>query len=282
VVVSFTPQVFLSKGHDRFDKAYQGNFSPLQANQLAFSNDLSPSLERDIATALLSHAITLRDEPLLNMALRARASGTPWGRVRYAMLYPLGRLEGVLYRLADDFQVWKFLRGQPPTETSPPRATASPDWTALADSADRFTLATSGNNPWGIEDQYYTRYGQYFLKQKGTKSPEVWLANLKQGYGWPELDLLLRLLQERGARPLIVTMPKHGIFDDYAGLPGTARRAYYERFSSAVAPYGFPLETFQRYDSTKFFLNDPDSHMSPKGWLVYDQLVDAYYHSTLR
>jgi D-alanine transfer protein len=140
----------------------------------------------------------------------------------------------------------------------------------------------ANSNQWGIENQIFARHGRYYLKQKGEKDSTEWLANLREGYGWPEFDLLMRLLRERGAKPLVVTMPKHGLFDEFGGLSGPVRDQYYEKFRAAVAPYGFPVETFEQYDTVKYFLRDPDSHMSPKGWIRYDQLADSFYHHTLR
>jgi D-alanine transfer protein len=282
LIISFTPQVFIGKGHDRFDQAYRENFSPLQATVLAFSNDLSPALTRDVAAQLLKHGATLRHELLLRAALRARTSDTSLGRLGYLALYPLGRLQEAFYRLADDFLVWRALSDRNGIGRSPRSAREPLNWTLLADSADRFTRAHSSGNAWGIEDEFFAQNGHYFLKQKGAEDSAEWLANLQEGYGWPELDLLLRLLRERGAKPLVVTMPKHGLFGEFAGLNAPVRSQYYDRFRAAVAPYGFPVETFQQYDTVKYFLNDPDSHMSPKGWLRYDQLVDAFYHDSLR
>jgi len=282
LIISFTPQVFTSKGHDRFDQAYRGNFSPLQATVLVLSNDLSPALTRDLATRLLKHGATLRHELLLGAVLRTRASGTNLGRLGYLALYPLAWLQEAFYRVADDGLVWHSLSDRKEIDRSERTAAEPLNWTVLADSADRFTRAHSSGNAWGIEDEFLAQNGRYFLKRKGAKDSVQWLANLQEGYGWPELDLLLRLLKERGAKPLVVTMPKHGLFDEVSGLSAPVRSRYYDRFRAAVAPYGFPVETFQQYDTVKYFLNDPDSHLSPKGWLSYDQLVDAFYHDSLR
>lgn len=282
LLVSFTPQVFIGKGHDRFDEMYRGNFSPLQATVLAFSNDLSPALARDLATQLLKHAATLRHEILLRAALSARARDTGFGRAMYLALYPLGMMQEGFYRIADDFLVWRALSEWKDKDRLPRPPAEPPNWSVLADSADRYTRAHASGNQWGIEDKFFAQYGRYFLKQKGAKDSTEWLASLNEGYGWPELDLLLRLLKERGAKPLIITTPKHGLFDEFAGLNAPVRIRYYDKFRAAVAPYGFPVETFEQYDTVKYFLNDPDSHLSPRGWLRYDQLVDAFYHDSLR
>jgi len=282
LIVSFTPQVFISKGHERFDEMYRGNFSPLQATVLAFNSDLSPALARDLAIQLLKHGVTLRHEILLHAALRARSHDTRFGKVMYLALYPLGMMQEGFYRVADDFLVWRTLSEQKGKGRSPRTAGEPPNWSILADSAERYTRAFASGNQWGIEDKFFAQHGRYFLKQKDAKDSTEWLANLKEGYGWPELDLLLRLLKERGAKPLIITTPKHGLFDEFAGLNAPVRTRYYDKFRAAVAPYGFAVETFEQYDTVKYFLNDPDSHLSPKGWLRYDQLVDAFYHDSLR
>jgi D-alanine transfer protein len=281
LVISFTPQVFIGKGRDRFDQMYRGNFSPLQATELAFSNDLSPGLSRDLSLQLLKHGVTLRHEILLRAALNARASDTRFGNALYLSLYPLGMVQAGFYRVADYFLVWRSL-SEWKEKSSAPRFTGEPlNWIVLADSADRYTRDHASGNQWGIEDKFFAQHGRYFLKQKGSKDSTEWKANLAEGYGWPEFELLLRLLKERGAKPLVVTTPKHGRFDEFAGLSAPVRSRYYDKFRAAVAPYGFPVETFEQYDTVKYFLNDPDSHLSPKGWLLYDQLADAFYHDSL-
>jgi poly-D-alanine transfer protein DltD len=55
VVLSFTPSIFFGRSDSRVEAAYRGNFSPLQASLLIFSSDLSPSLNQDLAVALLKH-----------------------------------------------------------------------------------------------------------------------------------------------------------------------------------------------------------------------------------
>jgi D-alanine transfer protein len=282
VVVSFTPSAYISIGTDRFDKAYLGNFSPLQANALAFNTDLSPDLTRDLAGALLKHSVTLNDEPLLSATLRARASGTLLGQARFIALYPLGRLQELLYRMADDFLAYRALRATAGSRPPPDRPAGPVDWAALTDSAQRVSRARASNNSLGMENKFYNEFQRYFLRQKGVANSQNWLRKLDQGYGWPDLDLLLRLLRERGARALIVCTPQPGVFDDFTGLPDTVRQRFYDRFRAAAAPYGFPVETFERFDMDTFFLNDPDSHFSPKGWLYYDRLVDSFYHDSLQ
>ena len=281
LIVSFTPQVFVEKNHSRFDQMYRGNFSPLQATVLAVSNDLSPALARDLANQLLKHGATLRHEILLRALLTARASDTGLGKTMYLALYPLGLMQEAFYRFADDCLVWRSLSDRKRRDR-PPASVLPLNWADLADSAERYTRARASGNQWGVEDKFFAENGAYFLKQEGRKDSTEWLADLRDGYGWPELDLLMRLLRERGAKPLVVTMPKHGLFEEFAGLSAPVRSRYYDKFRAAVAPYGFPVETFEQYDTVKYFLNDPDSHMSPKGWLRYDQLVDAFYHDSLR
>ena len=282
LVISFTPQVFIGKGHDRFDEMYRGNFSPLQATELCFSTDLSPALSRDLSAQLLKHGLTLKHEILLRAALNARASDTWYGKAIYFALYPLGLIQESFYRIADDFLVWRSFSDLTEKERVSKTTHEPLNWTVVADSADRYTREHAASNQWGIEDKIFARHGRYFLKQKGSKDSTEWLANLQEGYGWPELDLLMRLLKERGARALVITTPKHGLFDEFAGLSAPVRSKYYIKFRAAVAPYGFPVETFEQYDTVKYFLNDPDSHLSPKGWIRYDELVDAFYHDSLR
>ena len=69
----------------RVEAAYRGNFSPLQASVLVFSSDLSPSLSPETWPSQLLEARRGPSSPnrFCNLALLARASGTPLARALY-------------------------------------------------------------------------------------------------------------------------------------------------------------------------------------------------------
>ena len=68
VVVSLSPAWFFNRLAARAD-GYAGNFSQLQADELAFNTRLSLKLRQDAARRMLQYPATLKNRPLLKFAL---------------------------------------------------------------------------------------------------------------------------------------------------------------------------------------------------------------------
>ena len=43
-----------------------------------------------------------------------------------------------------------------------------------------------------------------------------------------------------------------------------------------------PVHTFADVDSDAFFLSENRSHLSDKGWAVYDRTINAFVHDSIR
>src|ERR1700733_2507768 len=78
VAFSMSPGWFLTQVFD--PKWYEGNFSHLQAYELAFSGDLSHGLKRDIARRMLSYPKTLDNQWLLEFTLHRLAADSSLDR----------------------------------------------------------------------------------------------------------------------------------------------------------------------------------------------------------
>ncbi len=99
---------------------------------------------------------------------------------------------------------------------------------------------------------------------------------------WDDLELLLETLRAVGARPLVLNTPIKGVFWEFTGVSAAARARFYQHFDSVTAPFGFPTRGFAEYDSDPNFLMEFGSHLSQKGWLVYDKTIDGFYHEATR
>ena len=58
---------------------------------------------------------------------------------------------------------------------------------------------------------------QETLRLRNTRSDEAFLSTLERNQEWVDLELLLRELNELGARPLLLSMPIHGGWYDHCG-----------------------------------------------------------------
>ena len=104
---------------------------------------------------------------------------------------------------------------------------------------------------------------------------------MERSQEWVDLELLLRELNELGARPLLLSMPIHGGWYDYFGVTYTARRAYYEKLRGISARYHVPVVDFADHDADRSFCRDPMGHLAPDGLLYYDQVLDGFFHDAI-
>ena len=127
-----------------------------------------------------------------------------------------------------------------------PRPTSSPippsggrplDWSILQRQADALYRAQSDNNEFGLDNRRWDRdFRQEMPRQKNTRSDEEFLRTLRENQEWIDLELLLRVLTEFGARPLLLSMPIHGGWYDQCGVTYTARWAYYREAARDRCP----------------------------------------------
>ena len=107
---------------------------------------------------------------------------------------------------------------------------------------------------------------------------DYFIQKMSNSKEWQDLDILLSVLKETGAQPLILSRPLNGTLWNAMGVSSAARRVYYDRLEKAVQPYGFPLVDFSDQDTNRFFSIDLSSHTSRLGWVYIDQALDNFYH----
>jgi poly-D-alanine transfer protein DltD len=92
------------------------------------------------------------------------------------------------------------------------------------------------------------------------------------------LDILLRILHELGARPLILSRPMNSPFLQALGISRQAQGVFYKKLHDAVESYKIPIVDFHTYDTDKYFSVDQTSHPSLLGWIYVNQALDAFEH----
>ena len=278
LAISVLPGAIVHGGADNRD-FYAGNFSRLHAGELAFSTDLSFDLKRGAARRMLDFPTTLAPDPLLRFALERLADGSPLSRALYSAVLPLGKLHTLILRLQDHWEPLAFIRQQPDLDPAVPRRPAPLDWQSLTTRAGREAAQQAGSNPFGIDDRLWRRSTATWKAMANTRSGRAFIRDVETATGWTDLDLLLRALNEFGARPLLLSAPLKGPFFDYWGVPYQARQVYYDRLRATVGSHDLPLRDFAEHDGDPYFVVDLRAHLSPAGWAYYDQALDAFYHS---
>jgi D-alanine transfer protein len=285
VAISLTPWWFYKRLTTRPD-AYAGNFSDLHAGELVFHTRLSLPLKQDAARRMLQFPATLETRPLLRFALENLADGSPLGLACYHAVLPLGLMHNAIVRYQDHWSVVRYLWNHPPN-TSPltaPRSTPppAPDWPMLHRQAGSLYRAHSNNNKFGLDNKRWDNvYRHEVLRLRNAPSEEdAFLRTLERSQEWDDLELLLRELNELGARPLLLSMPLHGGWCGQCGITYTARRVYYEKLRGISTRYHAPVVDFANHEADQSFLTDP-GHLAPGGFLYFDQVLDAFFHDAL-
>ena len=130
--VSLSPYWFFDRLTARAD-AYAGNFSPLQAGELAFNTHTSLPLRQDAARRMLQYPATVANRPLLKFALESLADGSPLSLACYDAVLPLGIAQNAILRYLDHWRVVQYLWKHPEITSSPvsPRSGEQLDWPML-------------------------------------------------------------------------------------------------------------------------------------------------------
>jgi D-alanine transfer protein len=281
VVISLSPFWFFER-LTAWAKQYIGNFSDLHAGELAFNPCLSLELRRDAARRMLQFPATLANRPLLRFALENLADGSPLSLACYDAVLPLGIMHNAILRYQDHWSVVCYLWKRSARTSTTPRIASPLDWPKLHQQADLSYRAHSNNNEFGLDNEMWDRgFRQETLQLRNARSDEEFLHTLERNQEWVDLELLLRGLNELGARPLLLSMPIHGHWYDHCGITYTGRRAYYEKLRGICARYQAPLLDFADHDADQSFCHDTLGHLAPNGLVYYNQIFDGFFHDVI-
>ncbi len=291
LVVSDSPSWFVARGGVT-PAAYGHSFLPEVAFSFVFEAPISPALREAGAHRMLAYPAPLREEPLLALAARDLADPTPIHRAEYAALVPIGRLATWVLGVRDAARtvafVWRlrWLRPDPP-------GPSLDDWEQVTTLATRVAQGEDTTNPFGFTDATYRELRRrprfqnaLALYRSGASNrdgallppPTDWETAMSGSAAWKDLRLELRVLDELGARPLVWTLPLPGVYDDYTPLSARARRTYYDRYEHVVERARVAWLDFRAQEEEPYFLADPGSHLSARGWAFADRALDVFWH----
>lgn len=276
VAFSMSPGWFFTEAFD--PKWYEGNFSHLQAYQLAFSGDLSAELKHDIARRMLDYPKTLENQWLLEFTLRRLAGGSMLDRGLYAVIWPLGQLENAIGRAQDHFEAALHILDEDAKLSAPSRrGLRALNWNSLVKRAAQFAV---NNTAVQAKRNEVVKKRQNFSNTHVTKAAQTqnFVKMVKNAKEWTDLELLLRVFGELGAQPLLLSMPVEDIRLDVYGVSPEARTAYLRRLDETAARYDVALLDFREHQKDPAFLVDFLDHLSPQGWLYYNKALDDFYH----
>jgi D-alanine transfer protein len=279
VVVSFTPSMFEFSEVGLTD--YMSNFSQLHADELVFDAPLSTQLKSAIAKRMLAYPVTLEHAPLLRFALHELAVDTPISLAMVRAIWPLGEMEIAALKLEDHASLLNYLwtRKYIPR---PVRQPAAIDWAKEVENAQTDQLAHTPSNSFGMDFSRWRAYEHLFnLKVRPGSQDKEFLDKLQQSTEWTDFELMLQVLRELGAKPLLLSRPYNGTLFNVMGVSTNALNTYYDKLETTVAPYQYPLLDFRQFTGDPYFSADKYSHTNLEGWVYVDQALDAFYHGEL-
>ena len=282
VVISLTPSMF-------FDlptvsaKYYAGDFSRLHANEMVFSSSISFDLKQSIASRMLDYPDTFANDPILGFALQNLAGKSPQSFLLYYLSMPIGWLQTQVIQLQDHWEILNWIYANPQTLLPVSRKTYPIDWNAEIARAQKLQAALTSTNPYGIENEVWSKRPSLKMGENITPfaSDEKFIQEVSTSKQWEDFELLLSVLQEQGAQPLILSRPLNGVMWTAIGVSMPARQVYYAMLQKTVQSYGFPLVDFYDQDTNPLFSIDIYSHASRLGWVYVDQTLDAFHHNKI-
>jgi D-alanine transfer protein len=282
VVISLSPTMFVARKSPNLTDRYNGNFSSLQALTILLSGDLSSNLKADIAKRFLDRPSMLQRNKLVHVTTNLVSKGPLMPRFLYYAVLPAAQLQRLLLEAQDKILVLGHILIDPRWRTTVMRPVPRQlDWSWLVSDATAKFQAQGSTNPFTLEDNWWEAYKTALMAQENRSSDAEFLRDMEQSEAWLDLEPTLRILQELQAQPLILSMPFHGKYLDYAGVSAAARAKYYARVRELAARYGARTAILDDHEYDPYFLRDLGSHPSPKGWIYYDQAIDAFYHDNV-
>lgn len=133
------------------------------------------------------------------------------------------------------------------------------------------------NNEFHMENEIFDmNYREKLSKLKNKKINDSYKGSME----YEDFQLVLDILQEYEAKPLIISLPLNGYFYDYMGFPLQERQDYYEKVKIQVEEADFTFVDLSMYEYEKYFFED-SIHPSLKGWVHIDQAIQSFINEEL-
>ncbi len=273
VVLSLSPSFFQTEEVDA--KYFEGNSSKLQLKEFFGSDHFSDTLKQDVADEILRYPKVYEGDWMLEFTLNRHARRTQWDRVLLWLLEPYAVLERGIGRMQDHVEAAFALNGEPAlasiaAEFRPKRGHVV-NWDEFFHKAEQQSKALAERSKKGAPR---------VTRAKGTWDKQF-VAKLMKAQEWRDFELVLRLLKETGAHPLILSMPLHADVLEAQGVSEAGRVEYGTRLRELVKKYNAPLVYFSDHESDPVFFVDQNDHIGSKGWWYYNKVLDDFYHDRL-
>lgn len=275
VAIILSAQWFTTEGIS--DHYFAMNFSALQSYKLMNNPFLSETSKQQIAKRILDFPNAIEPYPGLKQILLKHVNPDQ-RRTIYQQMYALTSLfEIASLEIKDAVKTILYTYKLNPVDVKSlagsGKVTVLPPWDQIRNKAVSEAKPLITNNNLGILDSYFNQYVKSTLNTARNSAVGDTLYPSRE---YADLDLLLQVLQEEGAKPLFIIMPVNGYWYDYIGFPKSERTAYYDRIEKSISDYGFPVANFGQHEYEMYFLKDT-MHVGWKGWVYVDEALYQFY-----
>jgi len=285
IVLSIMPgSFFINKKYfieNNPDHDFAMNFSPLRSYETIFSPYLSFGIKNEISRSLLGFRDTIRSDPFLTFAVTITSSTSLKNHILYYLIWPLGELETQILRLQDHFEVVFYIWTHH-IDPHVQKVAQSIDWNTVHQNALAEQIRNTSTNPYGVENFMWWYFARISLPEPVGSNNDLYRKNLLNSQEWTDFKILLIVLQQLGAKPLILSRPLNVPLWEVMGVTEDTQDIFYDKLHSVADPFKMPLIDFRQYDHDMYFSIDQGSHTSRDGWVYVNQILDAYYHGQLQ
>ncbi|AHF08684.1 D-alanyl-lipoteichoic acid biosynthesis protein DltD [Desulfitobacterium metallireducens] len=270
MVFTFSPDWFAER-HGLENDRLAMNSSPLHIYQTMLSPSLPAELKREIAQRILDIPQVLQDDPFLEQYLQAYKAPGMFSQIKRIAYWPQAEIECAALEVQDALKIRYLLnvvKEHPSIPVSP--EIANQPWNTVIKKSEQRGKALISNKL-NILDSLY---------EKTTKpeTKKAWsILKLYPSKEYDDFDLMLRVLQQKGVKPLFVLIPANGLWADYAGFSPQERQDYYQRMRSMIQAKGFEIADFSSQEYEPYFMQDM-WHIGTKGWAEVDKVINQYVH----
>ena len=278
IVISMSPADFTTGNFPA--PFYKGNYSRLHAYALIFSPYLSTGIKAAAAQSMLLHPETLANDPFLKFTLDQMAASR-FGRAFYYLLWPLGELQTQIMYIQDHAAVVSLIK-EGDIQPHVPHIPQTIHWAGIHANALDKQKKHASNNPLGIEDSKWFVYSHVLTRPIHPGSGDKrFMWRVLSHPEWSDFQILLNVLRELGAQPLILSRPMNVHLWEALGVSEQAQNTYYDKLHQTVEPYHMRVIDMHQYGTDIYFSIDLGSHTSREGWVYVDQILDDFYHGRI-
>lgn len=277
MIFTFSPDWF-SERKGLANERLAMNSSPLHIYQSMLNPDLPIELKREIAQRILEIPEVLKDDPFLQDYLQAYTTPGLWPKVKGIAYWPQAETECAALEIQDAINV-RYVVNEVKSQEDVPVFQKSRQVGSYGDSWDTLLKQSEQKgkalitNKLNILDTIYPKYTDPRTRGSWSK------LKLYPSKEYDDFDLMLRVLQQKGAKPLFVLIPANGQWADYAGFAPQERKDYYQRIRLLIQEKGFSVADFSAKEYEPYFMQDT-WHLGLKGWAEVDQAIEQYVHQT--